>query len=366
MSALNNLYKKNSDTEVPSYFFSSMLSSMERALKNIGQHAVNASIQGQIPDNDPYKKYRGYLDANDNFIDGPGRNSGAYQGIQKGLAELYYNQRMKELDPSSLRVGKPTEYIQSMEHAYDEYARKVPHVNYVLQHGKDPDGTSADWLNTAKSAADAGMIDYGKFGRAHNRPLPRLVGYYDAAGNMVQPGETPAFQSVLNTKIEDSPYQEFYDPVKYPEMELNPIAQRNLALRNHALRKTPDAEYVDDYVEWLKQDSQKPLMDEFQIGMNLSDLYGTDRDDAMRLAMTSYAADQYKNMGEDSPYNKELPQWRMPQNLVQPERNEEVYKHNMSRLYRTPVARQKREFGLTPNNMLRGLAALYNAMPDYA
>jgi len=402
MSALSNLYGANPDTEVPSYFLKSIgnalgkgimkVTGLDKAVKktvlpgvsNMLNHIKQAEISNiynqnpHLKESDPFWKYRAYIDKNNNFIDMKGRNSSAFQGIQKGLAELYYKERMNELNRAGLPTGKPSEYIQSMEQAYDEYARKVPHVKYVIDHGKDRDGTSADWARTAKSAADIGMIDYGKFGRAHNRPLPRLVGYYDAAGNMIQPGETPAFQSVLNTRIEDSPYQEYYDPVAYPEMELNPIAARNMALRNEGFRrKAPKAQYVDDYVEWLKQSSQQPLMDQFEIGMNLSNLYGTDSDEAMRLAMTSFAADEYqKDAGKK--YAKDLPQWRMPQNLIIPERADDVYRHNMSRLYRQNAPRQQRDFGMSnlrnyrnygtygmdPSSQVRGLLALASSSPD--
>jgi hypothetical protein len=295
---------------------------------------------------DRYNVYRPYLDADNNFIDKRGRNSGAYQEIQKGLADLYYEQFVDEsIKEADLEEGIPIDFVADMNQAFDEYTRRDPYLMHVGVYGYDPDGTAAEWASSAGSGPDRlaniGRIHYGKFGKKEGREL-LLPGYYDAQGNRVRAPESSALNEILNTVVEGAPYQEYEPGLNFltnqeledQGVELTDLMKRNMSLRPEKFqRKAAPQRMANDYIEYLKDPGNEELMNIFKGQMNLTpELVGTDDTEALRSLMEIYGAGAF-TQGLGNP-DVEMPTYGLPQVFqFSPERETDTYVDNMKRLY---------------------------------
>jgi hypothetical protein len=327
------------------------------------------------------------------YIDSLDAQRGLYSMMNPG-AEIYNIDSTDKARNLFGLLNPGAEYIQSTEHMWDDYVRRNPDLMRVA---KDPGNKSiggGNWLRGINSLADLGQRHYNRHGRREGRPLrspgkiylngqivdesllPKVggyyfkdgreftndmlpsYGYYDENLRQVAPEKNSALLDIIaNAQNPDAERKEFYDPVVYPEMEnLNPIAKRNMALRNNVTRRAPDAVYANNYLEWLK--GQQDLMSDFEHNFNMSDFYGQDDTEGMRNLMSMFAKAKY----DEGVGNREMPQYRMEQILPQKERYDGDYKAIMERLYQ-PVASTRSQRNLGGVDKARGLAALLNAMP---
>lgn len=223
----------------------------------------------------------------------------------------------------------------------------------------------ADFNPVTKGVHDLyrGPGSYLSDGRAfHDRLLPEL-GYYDENFNKINPAGNSALANIYRYKQnEDAPRQEYYNPMEFPEMELNPIAQRNLELRNNIGKKrAPEAQYENNYIEWMKP--QDDLMEEFIGNVTKS---GLKDEGEIRDIMTAFAKQKY-NQGVGS---RDMPKYRLAQeSLEQSTRDTSNYMSAMNRLYQPLTRNSRHDFGeptrgLGEMNMSRGLSALMGSSPN--
>jgi len=418
MKALSNLYENKSDTEVPSYFLSNigaLTSMMVNSMRNINNAALNAKIDADNPNNDAelekaaLAKAAAEMDAYSNrqsiannpnlpnakphyYIDSLDDQRGLYAMMNPGK-EIYHIDSMDKARSLFGLLNPGAEYITSTEHMWDDYVRRNPDLMRVAQDPGNKSIGGGNWLRGITSLADLGQRHYTRHGAREGRglrspntmylngqkvdpsQLPEVggyyfkdgsrftndmlpsYGYYDENYNQVAPEKNSALLSIMaNAQNPDAPRQEFYDPVKYPEMEnMNPIAKRNMSLRNNVSRRAPEAVYANNYLEWLK--GQPELMDDFELNFNMSNHYGETDAEKMRGLMSMFAKAKY----DEGVGNREMPQYRMEQKLNIKDRYDGNYKDIMSRLYQ-PVSGTRSERNLGGTNKARGLAALLSAM----
>lgn len=272
-----------------------------------------------------------------------------------GKGQQYYEDYINSLDDSNLAYGTPTDYIRDADHAFDEYTRRDPTLMHIGLYGYDPDGSAAEWMTQAlqgpaeKRLANVGRVHYGKFGKNEGREL-LAPGYYDAYGNRIRPLESSGLKEVLNTKIEDAPYQEYEPGLEFlSENELskegvilNDLMKRNMSLRpDKYIRKAAPQTFVNDYVEYMKDPGNKELMDAFEAQMNLTpELLGTDDADKVRALMELYGAGAFlQDMGNP---DVEMPTVGLEQVFqYSPERSTDNYVANLKRLYNPIQVDQK-------------------------
>lgn len=418
MNALSKLYENKPDTEVPSYFLSGMMNTMMGGMRNMLGAGVNASLDSQM--NVPTKEeiaardkaaleeasrlmdaYSSRQSVTNNpnlpsskpeyYIDSLDAQRALYSMMNTD-AEVYNIDSTDKARSLFGMLNPGAEYISSTEHMFDDYVRRNPDLMKVAETGRDPDGSSADWLRGVNELWQLGQRHYMGHGKREGRNLrgpgmylngakvdesllPKVggyyfkdgreftndmlpsYGYYDENLRQVAPEKNSALLDILaNAQNPDAERQEYYDPVLYPEMEnLNPIAKRNMALRNDVTRRAPDAVYANNYLEWMK--GQQDLMDDFELNFNMSDHYGQKDVQGMRNLMSMYAKAKY----DEGVGNREMPQYRMEQILPQKERYDGNYRETMSRLYQ-PVASTRSQRNLGGTDKSRGLSALLNAM----
>lgn len=415
MNALGSLYEKKSDTEVPSYFLDGIANRMVGSMRNILNSGTNIEVNSDFKNNDAelekaaLAKAAAEMDAFTNrqslvnnpnlpnakpsyYVDSLEDQRGLYSAMNPDK-EIYHIDSMDKARSLYGLLNPGVDYITSAEHMWDDYVRRNPDLMKVA---KDPGNKSiggGNWLAGISELWQLGQRHYNRHGKREGRPLrsPNTLymgmnkvdnsllpevggyyfkdgnrftmdmlpsyGYYDENFNQVAPEKNSALLSIMaNAQNPDAPRQEFYDPVKYPEMEnMNPIARRNMALRNNVSRRAPEAVYANNYLEWLK--SQPDLMNDFEHNFNMSDFYGQTDEDGMRNLMSMYAKAKY----DEGVGSKEMPQYRMEQILDIKDRYDGNYKDIMSRLYQ-PVSSTRSQRNLGGTNKARGLAALLNAM----
>jgi hypothetical protein len=328
------------------------------------------------------------------YIDSLEDQRGLYAAMNPD-ASVYHIDSMDKARNLFGLLNPGAEYITTAEHMWDDYVRRHPDLMRVA---KDPGNKSiggGNWLRGVKSVADIGQRHYTRHGHREGRTLrtPQTMylngrkvdpselptiggyyfqdgtrftndmlpsyGYYDEDFRQVTPEKNSALLSIMaNAQNPDAPRQEFYDPVKYPEMEnMNPIAMRNMALRNNVQRRAPEAVYANNYLEWLK--GQPNLMSDFEHNFNMSDFYGDTDEEGMKNLMSMYAKSKF----DEGTGDKEMPQYRMEQKLPVKERYDGDYKNIMERLYQ-PVATTRGQRTLGGMDPSRGLAALLQSSPD--
>jgi hypothetical protein len=416
MNALSSLYEKKSDTEVPSYFLGGMMDSMVGALKNINNSAINSAIDAQRPNTDEeiekealaraaeeLKAYNAQQGLTDNpnlsnnkpeyFIDSLEDQRGLYSAMNPDKSVYHIDSMDKARNLFGL-LNPGAEYISSMEHMWDDYARRNPDLMRVA---KDPGNKSiggGNWLRGVNELWQLGQRHYmrhgGREGRTLRTPntmylngsavdpseLPEVgnyyfqdgtqftndmlpsYGYYDDNFNQVNPEQNSAILSIMaNAQNPDAERQEFYNPIEYAEIEnLNPIAKRNMALRQKVSRRAPEATYANNYLEWMK--GQDDLMKEFVHNFNMSDYYGQNDVPGMQNLMSIFAKSNF----DEGVGDKEMPQYRMEQQpLPIRKMRQGAYRDAMNRLYQ-PVASTRSQRTLGGTNKARGLAALLGAM----
>lgn len=225
-----------------------------------------------------------------------------------GKGQTYYDSLYNDFDSSTLDYGTPYDYIRDADHAFDEYTRRDPSLMHVALYGYDPDGTAAEWAtqalegDSANRASNIGRIHYGKFGQGEGRQL-LMPGYYDQNGNMVRPHESSALQEILNTGPVEPEYQE-YEPglnhltqnqLQDAGVNFTDTMKRDMSLRPDKYeRKAAPQTRVNDYIEFMKNPTNKDVLDAFQVSMNLTpELVGTDDTDTLKGLFELYSANAH-------------------------------------------------------------------------
>jgi len=299
--------------------------------------------------------------------------------LDKG--QKYYEDFVNSLDDSNLAYGTPTDYIRDADHAFDEYARRDGHLMHVGLYGYDPDGTAAEWATQAlqgpneQRLANIGRLHYGKFGKGEGREL-LAPGYYDAQGNRIRPQESSALNEILSTRIEDAPYQEYEPGLNFLTdseledrgVELNDLMRRNMSLRPEKyMRKAAPQQFANDYIEYLKDEGNKDLMDAFRVQMNLTpELVGTSDTDKLRSLMELYGASSFLQ-GAGNPDVK-MPTLGLEQVFqYSPERKTDNYVANLKRLYQNRLGQPQETItpkGYDVSTRYRGPSAITRVSKD--
>lgn len=302
-----------------------------------------------VANNPSYDKYRRYIRDDGSFIDHRGANRPYYQEVQKGLADLYYQDIVNKINYDELPIGQPVDYIRDANHAFDEYVRSRGDLMHVGLYGYDNDGTAAEWASSAGSGddrlANLGRIHYGKFGYSEPNMKNKLYapGYYDAQGRMVRPAESSALKELFTESSIEPEYQEYEpglnfltnDQLADQGVVLNETAKRNMELRAPKLmRKAAPQQRVNDYLAYMR--NNKELFDDFTHSVNLTpELMGTDDTDTVRGLMEMYGANAY-NQGRG---NMNMPDIGLEQVFTHsPDRKTDTYVDNLKRLYRNSSA----------------------------